>query len=163
MTNNAIAGTDAYGYWYDMQETATGPSFDPNICPIYSKLGVFRDNSAHSCQKYGLRIFHALVPRTFPCKQASYDASYISNGKTDPYWYNPVIPAKFLNFLAWKCGRNGAIAETTGAVEFIDFKIADNLLTGIEFSLIDENTMDGLAKVVGGTVVGNTYLNDDDN
>jgi hypothetical protein len=63
--------------------------------------------------------------------------------------------------LAWKCGRNGAITERTGAVEFIDFLIADNFIAGIEFSLI-EDVVDGYAKVVGGTIVGNTYLNDDD-
>lgn len=86
VTNNAIAGTDAYGFWFDMQDTATGPSFDPNICPVYSKLGEFRDNSAHTCKKYGLRIFHALIPRTNPCKPAPYDANYLENNKTDPYW-----------------------------------------------------------------------------
>jgi hypothetical protein len=62
---------------------------------------------------------------------------------------------------AWKCGSNGAISEKTGAVEFIDFKIADNGYAGIEFSLIEE-VVDGYAKVVGGIVVGNTFLNDDD-
>ena len=65
-----------------------------------------------------------------------------------------------MRMTAWKCGSNGAISEKTGAVEFIDFKIADNGYAGIEFSLIEE--VDGYAKVVGGIVVGNTFLNDDD-
>jgi len=67
VTNNAIAGGDAYGYWYDMQKTAMGPSFDANVCPEFAKLGEFRDNTGHSLHKYGLRIHHALIPRTNPC------------------------------------------------------------------------------------------------
>ena len=62
--------------------------------------------------------------------------------------------------LAWKCGRNGAITERTGAVTFKNFKIADNAIAGIEFSMI-ESVADGDASVIGGIIVGNTYLNDD--
>ena len=39
------------------------------------------------------------------------------------------------NFTGWKCGRNGAIAETMGNVHWNNFKTADNFLAGIEFSL----------------------------
>lgn len=159
--NNAIAGTDAYGYWYDMQTTAMGPSFDPNICPEFAKLGEFRDNTAHSLHKYGLRIFHALIPRTYPCSKSPYDAHYLENNKTDPYWRNPKVPAVFENFIGWKTGRNGAITERTGAVTFKNFKIADSKIAGIEFSVI-EDVADGYAKVEGGMIIGNTGYNDMD-
>ena len=163
LTNNAIAGTDAYAYWYDMQTTAVGPSYDPNICPEYVKLGEFRDNTAHSTKKYGLRIFHALIPRTYPCAASPYDPDYEENGYDDPYWQNPKIPAIFENLVAWKCGRNGAISERTGAVQFHDFKVADNGIAGMEYSAIKDLGTYGYAKVVGGVTVGNTGLNDDDN
>jgi hypothetical protein len=39
---------------------------------------------------------------------------------------------------SWKNGRNGAIAEKVGDVRFHNFKVADNLLAGIEFSLTSE-------------------------
>lgn len=73
----------------------------------------------------------------------------------DPYHANPIIPAKFERFTAWKAGRNGAIAERVGAVEFIDFKVADNILAGIEMSLT-QDVVDGYAKVFGGLIVGKT-------
>jgi hypothetical protein len=38
------------------------------------------------------------------------------------------------NFLGWKCGRNGAIAETIGNVQWHNFKSADNLIAGIEMT-----------------------------
>jgi hypothetical protein len=158
--NNAVAGTAAYGYWYDMQTNAMGPSFDPNICPVYAKLGAFRDNTAHSVDKYGLRIHHALIPRTYPCWSSPYDSNYLAKGKTDPYWQNPKIQAIFENMVAWKCGSNGAISEDTGAVTFLNFKIADNGITGIEVSVIAD-VVDGYAKVIGGIVVGNTGYNDE--
>ncbi len=159
--NNAIAGTDAYGYWFDMKPHSTGPSFDINVCPVYSKLGEFYNNTAHSAHKYGLRIFHALIPRTNPCLDSPYDPDYLANGYTDPYWANPKVPAIFEDLIAWKCGRNGAITERTGAVVFKNFRIADSAIAGIEFSMI-EDVVNGYAMVQGGTVVGNTQLNDVD-
>jgi hypothetical protein len=64
---NHAAGSERYGYWFDLQTTSIGPSFDPNVCPENSKLGEFSDNVAHSVGRYGLRIFHNLIPRTNPC------------------------------------------------------------------------------------------------
>ena len=135
--NNAVAGTDAYGYWYDMQEHAVGPSTDINICPEYAKLGEFRSNTAHSVHKYGLRIHHAHIPRTFPCKDSPYDEEYLEKGETDPYWQNPPITAVYEDFVAWKCGKDGAITERTGAVIFKDMRVADTGFSGIEFSVIE--------------------------
>ena len=57
-TNNHAAGSERYGYWFDLQKHATGPSEDFNVCPENTKLGEFRDNVAHSNGRYGLRIFH---------------------------------------------------------------------------------------------------------
>lgn len=79
-TNNAIANGEAYGFWFDMKEHSTGPSFDVNICGFNDKLGQFSNNSAHSVHKYGLRIFHGLIPRTYPCKSLIYDGDYEANG-----------------------------------------------------------------------------------
>jgi hypothetical protein len=36
-----------------------------------------------------------------------------------------------------KYGRNGAIADKVGDVRFNNFKVADNLLEGMEFSLTE--------------------------
>ena len=85
-TNNAIAGSDAYGFWFDMQDHSTGPSYDINICPIHERLGGFSNNSAHSVHKYGLRIFHMLKPQAYPCLSSPYDGDYLKNNQTDPYW-----------------------------------------------------------------------------
>jgi len=148
---NHCAGSERYGFWFDLQTTSTGPSFDSNICPENTKLGEFSDNVAHSVGRYGLRIFHNLIPRTYPCKSLTADPDMPS----DPYHNNPVIPAQFERFLGYKCGRNGAIAERVGAVEFIDFKTADNLLAGIEMSLT-EDVLDGYAKVVNAVIIGKT-------
>jgi len=35
---------------------------------------------------------------------------------------------------SWKNGRNGAIAKTVSDIRFIDFKVADNKLAGMEIS-----------------------------
>ena len=146
---NHCAGSVQYGMWFDLMPTATGPSFEPRICPENAKLGEFADNVFHSCKHYGLRIHHNMVPRTKPCQGLSVDWS----NPDDPYWRNPVIPAKFYRATSWKNGKNGAIAERVGAVEFIDFKTADNKVAGIEVS-VSSDMIDGYTKIVDALVVG---------
>jgi hypothetical protein len=101
--NNHAAGSDRYGYWYDLQVHPTGPSADRNVCPEHAKLGEFNGNVAHSNGRYGLRIFHNFLPRKFPCEPMDYND-------------NPPITAEFRNLVSYKNGRNGAIAERVGAV-----------------------------------------------
>lgn len=139
-----------------MQEHSVGPSYSPNICPIGETLGEFRDNTAHSVGSYGLRIWHALLPRENPCAPMKYNSANLA----DPYKGNRPVLALFENFVGWKSGRNCAISERTGYVHFSNLKCADNILAGIEYSLTDE-IADGYAKIIGGLVVGNTGLNNE--
>ena len=148
---NHCGGSDRYGYWYDLQTHAIGPHANTNVCPENERVGEFRDNHAHSCGRYGLRIFHNMVPRTFPCKGIVYD----HNNTTDPWWQNPPITAHFYRLTSWKNGRNGAIAERVGDVRFHDFKVADNKLAGIEFSLTDEYG-DNTTRIDNALIIGKT-------
>jgi hypothetical protein len=150
-TNNHAAGSDRYGYWFDLQVHSIGPSTDTNVCPENSKLGEFRDNVAHSNGRYGLRIFHQLNPREKPCSNFS-----INTNNADPFGDNAPIIAEFHNLLSYKNGRNGAISERTGAVQFHNFKTADNKLAGIEVSETKFIPIDGYCKVVGGLIVGHS-------
>jgi hypothetical protein len=65
---NHAAGSDRYSYWYDLQINAIGPSANTEICPENERVGRFDNNHAHSNGRYGLRIFHNMRPRKFPCK-----------------------------------------------------------------------------------------------
>jgi len=67
--------------------------------------------------RYGLRIFHNMIPRKYPCKPIIKDG----NNKTDPFWQNPIFEARFDNLTSWKNKRNGAIAEKVGWVTFNNF------------------------------------------
>lgn len=64
---NHAAGSDRYGYWYDLQTHAMGPSASSNICPTSNRVGIFHSNHAHSVGRYGLRIFHEMTPRKHAC------------------------------------------------------------------------------------------------
>jgi hypothetical protein len=150
-TGNHAAGSDRYSYWYDLQINAMGANADTNICPENEPVGRFFNNTAHSNGRYGLRIFHNMMPRTYPCKPIVYDPS----NETDPYWQNPPLTAEFRNLTGWKNKRNGAIAGKVGDVRFIDFKVADNLLAGIEFERSDV-AGDNKARITNATVVGST-------
>jgi hypothetical protein len=105
--------------------------------------------------RYGLRIFHNMVPRKYPCLPIVYD----ENVPSDPYWQNPPITANFYDFTGWKNSRNGAIAEKVGDVRFINFKTADNLKAGIEFSLTAEFG-DDMAQINGALIIGKSSNTD---
>jgi len=45
-----------------------GQNADTTICPENEKVGQFVGNHAHSTGRYGLRLFHQMIPRKFPCK-----------------------------------------------------------------------------------------------
>jgi hypothetical protein len=45
-----------------------GANADTSICPENEKVGDFIGNAAHSTGRYGLRIFHHMIPRKFPCR-----------------------------------------------------------------------------------------------
>ena len=56
--------------------------------------------------------------------------------------------------VSYKNKRNGAIIERAGAIEWHNFKTADNLEVGMEMSRTDDNKRGGYAKIVGGMVIG---------
>jgi hypothetical protein len=152
---NHAAGGPRYAFWFDLQVNSIGPSASKDICPIAFKLGEFRDNVAHSMGRYGLRIFHEHTPRTNPCSPVVFDEPALLLGE-DPYKSNPPIPAVYENFVAYKIGRNGVIAEDLGAVTFRNIATVDNILGGIEVNRIFGVRDDafGGAKIDGAIVVG---------
>jgi len=164
-TNNHAAGSERYGFWFDLQDNSINGSYSPSICPKNSKLGEFRDNVAHSNGKYGLRIFHSLAPRERPCDAWTFDNSNpTANGA--PYPSNPSIPAVFENFVSWSNLEVGAIAESTGAVEWRNFKMADNGVSQMEWSTLNSEvkatniSLVNKALIIGRTengVPGSTY------
>jgi hypothetical protein len=81
---NHAAGSDFYGMWYEIKENPDGPSARGDICPQGMPLGEFRDNVAHSNERFGLRFFH-LYPRQRPCDPIKKDSDI------DPWLDNPSI------------------------------------------------------------------------
>jgi hypothetical protein len=145
---NHAAGGDRYGFWFDLRENSEGPSASPYVCPVGMPLGEFKDNVIHSYQKYGLRIFHELIPRTRPCDPAA-DWSL-----EDPYSINPPIPAIFENTLSYKNKFNGIIGERLGDVRFINSKLADNLVGGVEISEPNYSPLYNSTRVLNALIVG---------
>ena len=96
---NRAAGSSNYGFWMDYQDTAIGPSFNPNIKPTLSKLGEFRNNVVHSVGAYGLRIFHG---------------------------HQPPVMAYYEDHLSYKCNKNGIMGEELGKVTFRNVTLVSN-------------------------------------
>ena len=127
---NHAAGSDRYGFWFDLKPNPTGPSYTPDVCPQGTRLGAFRDNVAHSNGRYGLRIFHLHTPTVDPCSALSST--------------NPSVPALYQNFTGFKNKRAGIIGETLGELTFTNLKFADNLQSGIELTIGGAHAMQKL-------------------
>ena len=127
---NRAAGSEAYGFWMDYMETSIGPSFNPNIKPIKSKLGEFKDNVAHSVERYGVRIHHG---------------------------HSPPATAIYQNHLSYKCKKNGIMGLTYGDVTFKNVTIAACKNDGLSFEFIGDVDYD-VCKVDGAVFVGDSQL-----
>ena len=133
---NHAAGSEMYGFWFDLPDHPTGQSATDDVCPPGERLGSFKDNVAHSNGRYGLRLFSQHIPRQFPCKAISEEpAEGAADPEGDAFAANPPIPAKYTDFLSFKNQRAGVIAERIGAVQFERITTADNIEAGIEISL----------------------------
>jgi hypothetical protein len=93
---NRAAGSDFYGFWYEIKERPDGPSATNDVCPIGNPLGKFYNNIAHSNVRFGLRIFK-LFSRMYPC-----DDVRNSSNPEDPWADNPSQTSTFSNFTAYK-------------------------------------------------------------
>ena len=144
---NRAAGSDSYGFWFNLKSYAQGSSATNSFCPLGMPLGEFSSNQAHSNGRYGLRIFPEFTPRTYPC------LAY------QPYDQNPPIQAEFKDFLGWKNGRDAVIGEALGAVKFKNILSANNLRAGIEISSGGNRSPFGTCLVENAWLVGMTNEN----
>ncbi|KXZ43941.1 hypothetical protein GPECTOR_77g37 [Gonium pectorale] len=110
--HNRAIGSEAYGFWYRHLDNPEGPGYSPTICPKFTQLGEFYNNSAHSNIHYGFRIHPEYYPRNVPC-----------NGFNTPF---AQVPAVFDTFSAYKNGVKGAVATQVGLVQFRNFVLGDN-------------------------------------
>ena len=50
---NHAAGSAAYGFWYQLLDNPSGPSFTTTVCPKFNPMGQFSNNLVHSNMFYG--------------------------------------------------------------------------------------------------------------
>eukprot|EP00007_Cunea_sp_BSH-02190019_P009900 CAMPEP_0174228976 /NCGR_PEP_ID=MMETSP0417-20130205/58_1 /TAXON_ID=242541 /ORGANISM="Mayorella sp, Strain BSH-02190019" /LENGTH=3668 /DNA_ID=CAMNT_0015306471 /DNA_START=321 /DNA_END=11327 /DNA_ORIENTATION=- len=141
--NNAAAGSDKYGYWYDLPTHPGGPSATELICPQGERFGQFDDNSAHSNGRYGLRLHDVYVPREDPC------------GSSD-HLLNPSLPADFNRFTSYRNQRAGVITTIMGALRFNSFAVADCMEAGVEVSEV--LAAEGEARLVDSVIVSRSQI-----
>lgn len=99
LRGNVAAGSDYYGFWYDLPVHPTGaaetqfPTAATNtpLRPRRTPLGIFDGNTAHTCDHDGLFVDNAANPP----------------GVTGAPTYDPTEPAFFHAFSAYKCRRRG--------------------------------------------------------
>ena len=110
--NNVAAGSQAYGFWYRLLDNPEGPSFTTTVCPKFTQMVQFSNNTAHSNMFYGLRIHPEYYPRNDPCK-----------GFSGTFAQTPAI---FTGLTAYKNGMKGFVGTQMGLVQLTNAVLGDN-------------------------------------
>eukprot|EP00879_Flechtneria_rotunda_P011345 GHRR01011850.1.p1 GENE.GHRR01011850.1~~GHRR01011850.1.p1 ORF type:complete len:1721 (+),score=430.30 GHRR01011850.1:1256-6418(+) len=111
--NTAAGSLEGFGFWYHLQDYPDGMSRTYSVCPKYERMGVFKNNVAHSNQFYGLRIHPEYYARVDPCGWSSGNA-----------WN--LVPAVFEGLVGYKNGVNCLVATQAGVVQFHNMTCADS-------------------------------------
>jgi hypothetical protein len=127
LIGNVAAGSDFYGFCYDLPVAPQGGGALSDVCPQGNPVGEVSDNVAHSSKYYGMRI-NRLYARTFPCDPIRKDSL-----ADDPWADNPSITSIFSNFLLYKNRDTGLLAEYVGNVVVDGFVFVENGKIGVEF------------------------------
>lgn len=113
---NAAVASRGYGFWYDLDRFPSGASYTTRVCPNREPFGQFRDNTAHTCNEFGLRIWEEYIPYENGC------------------WGGNSSKATFYNFTTYNNGIHGVEFSVVGHVIADGFKIADNVQSGFEIT-----------------------------
>ena len=111
---NAAVASRGFGYWYDLDRFPSGASYTSTVCPNREPFGQFRDNTAHTCNEFGLRIWEEYTPFEDGCRRGA------------------PANATFYNFTTYNNGIHGVEFSVIGHVTVDNFKIADNVEMGFE-------------------------------
>ncbi len=102
---NRVAGSDFYGFLFELPDLVEGVSAQADICPSGLPLGKVSDNVVHSSRYFGMRI-NKLYARMYPCRSIRNDSL-----ADDPWQQNPSMSSTFSNFTVFKNGWYGMLAE----------------------------------------------------
>ena len=81
-SDNYAAHSFKFGYWFQLDGASTVTVGTTNVCPMYSPLGEFFNNTARGVMDVGFRIYPQWSPLVDPCD---------GNSRTAPqYLYNTV-------------------------------------------------------------------------
>ena len=97
--HNVAAGSCAFGYWFELPGNPDGPDFTVYICPSCEHVIEFFNNTAHTSQSHGLRVYPHWTPYNSPCDSSS--------GPAPQYLYN---------LTSWRNGGNGIFHRQVGDV-----------------------------------------------
>ena len=145
LRGNAAAGSEHFGFWYDLPEHPTGlsrtPRTDKTVWPRRTPLGAFDGNCAHSNAQDGLFVDGSANPA------GVYGAPEYTPRRRGPDGHTAPAAACFAGFTAFKNRRHGvwlrgSHLRLTGA------RLADNAI-GATFAASDTD-MDN-SRVVGET------------
>ena len=111
---NAAVASRAYGFWYDLDRFPSGASYTTRVCPNKEPFGQFIDNTAHTCNEFGLRIWESYTPYEGGCHEGL------------------PLNVTLYNFTTYNNGIHGVEFSVIGHVSIENFKIADNVNNGFE-------------------------------
>ena len=147
---NHVAGSEFFGFWFDLPNHPTGPSATTTVCPVGERLGQFQNNVAHA-SGIGLRIYPVYKPREDPCGILREDKL------KDPFAANPPVPTTFRDNVLYMNG-NGLFERDIGAVQHQNLRFFGN---GVDIAIASPMwARDGEPRIENSFAVGHSALTD---
>ena len=84
--------------WFELPGHPDGPSYTESICPNHERVIEFFNNTFHSCNGHGLRVYPHWTPKVDPC------------GNSD------LLPQYLFNLTSFRNGGNGIFHRQVGDV-----------------------------------------------
>lgn len=102
-----------FGYWFELigGVTTVGNSKE---CPVNGHLGEFRNNTAHGCRSFGLRIYPKWTPHADPCDPSS-----------------PKAPQYLRDMVSFRNGQ-GMFGKKHGQLHHIGYSFVENAGTDVD-------------------------------
>ena len=135
--DNAAAHSAAHGFWFELSGSVSLDPGETPVCPFFQPLGEFRNNTFHSNNVIGLRVYPGWTPRSNPCDPSS-----------------PSAPQYLRGLVSFHNNGNGLFTKHHGDLHHISPTLIGNGGNDVNFAKIEMVPYSNNPTIVNSLIVG---------
>ena len=139
--DNVAAHSASHGFWFELSNGVPLEPGETPVCPFSQPLGEFRNNTFHSNNVNGLRIYPGWGPRTDPCDPSS-----------------PTAPQYLRGLVSFHNNGNGLFAKHHGDLHHVFPTVIGSGANDVNFAKIVINQLTDDPTMTNSLIVGRLDL-----